>query len=153
MKCYFYGSVFDGDPLIRKIGLISFAIPDFGIIYRGRWLGDLIECQYAALLALFKFAEHNDELFNNRKIEIYSDSSVVIYQLTRDSFVLRHIEPYYRLVQSYHERIPAKFRWLPVDDNPACHGLTGTPPIDPKINIKYDLKDKSGIGNPGNLAG
>ncbi|MCD6163554.1 MAG: hypothetical protein J7K40_14230 [candidate division Zixibacteria bacterium] len=140
MKCFFYGAVYDDDPLVKQTGIVSFAIPDIGVIFRSRWVGNLIECQYAALLSLLRFIETNDKLFKKENIEISSDASVVIYQLTKDTFVFKNIEPYYRLVQTYKAKFKFDLHWKPLKDNPAHHGLIGTPSIKPSVKINYNIK-------------
>jgi len=55
MKCYFYGTTNSDDPSITTDGVVSFAIPDTGIVFKSRWVGNQIECQYAALLSLLRF--------------------------------------------------------------------------------------------------
>jgi hypothetical protein len=141
MRCYFHGSVNGRDQLARQIGTVSFAIPDLGVIFRSRWNGNLIECQYAALLSLLKFIENNNKAFNDEEVEILSDASVVIYQLTKDTFILKSIEPFYRLVQSYKLKFPFKVKWIPDRENSAYTGLQNTPPMKPSVEINYEIKD------------
>ena len=150
MRCYFHGSVNGGDQLSNQPGTVSFAIPDLGIIFRSRWTGNLIECQYAALLSLLQFIENNKKIFKGKEIEILSDASVVVYQLTKDSFVLKSIEPYYRMVQTYKSKFSFLVRWIPEKENIACNGLIETPPMKPSVEIKYDINSHdNGINRPG----
>ena len=151
MRCYFYGEVKGADQLAKQPGIVSFAVPDFGIIFRSRWEGNLIECQYAALLSLLQFIETNEKLFKGKNIEIYSDASVVIYQLTKGTFIFKQIESYYRLVQVYKNKFTLNFRWIPEQDNPAHHGLFGTPPIKPTVEINYSIKKSE--NNSGRVGG
>jgi len=151
MKCYFHGLVVGKDELSKNMGTVSFAIPDIGVIFRSRWMGNLLECQYAALLSLLRFIETNTDLFKDQNIEIQSDASVVIYQLTKDTFIFKNVEPYYRMVQSYKAKFQFKLHWLPQRDNPACHGLTDTPPLKPSVKINYDIKDSKNANRRGGV--
>jgi hypothetical protein len=151
MRCYFHGSVLGDDQLSRQTGTVSFAIPDIGVIFRSLWTGNLIECQYAALLSLLRFIETNGKLFKSQDIEILSDASVVIYQLTKDTFIFKNIESYYRLVQTYKAKFPFKLRWAPEKENPAMQGLNDTPPIQPTTKINFDIKDKKNINRQGGV--
>lgn len=151
MKCFFHGSVLGDDQLAKQTGTVSFAIPDIGVIFRSRWVGSLLECQYAALLSLLRFIETNNKLFKDQNIEILSDASVIIYQLTKDTFILKNIEPYYRLVQTYKTKYSFKLRWSPEKDNPAFNGLCDAPPIKPSIKINYDIKDKNSQNRQGGI--
>ncbi len=147
MKCYFHGSVNGDDQLANQLGTVSFAIPDIGVIFRSRWTGNLIECQYAALLSLLQFIENNKKAFNSKEIRILSDASVVVYQLTKDSFILKSIEPYYRMVQTYKNKFSFDLRWIPEKENTALNGMIDTPPMKPSIEIKFDMKKDPGNGN------
>ena len=141
MKCYFHGSVNGEDQLCHQLGTVSFAIPDLGIIFRSRWTGNLIECQYAALLSLLQFLEKNRKLLKDNKAEILSDASVVVYQLTKDDFIYKSIESYYRLVQTYKSKFAFKVHWIPEKENTAFYGLVDTPPMKPSVEIHYDIKN------------
>ena len=151
LKCYFHGAVLGDDPLARQDGVVSFAVPDIGTIFRSRWNGSLLECQYAALLSLLRFIEVNKKLLAGKNIEIFSDASVVIYQLAKDAFILKGIKPYYQLVQAYKSKFPFRVHWLPKKDNPACHGLGDTPPLKPSIKINYDVKKSGNIDRRGGV--
>jgi hypothetical protein len=141
MKCYFHGSVNGEDQHSQQLGTVSFAIPDIGIIFRSRWTGNLIECQYAALLSLLQFLDKNKKLLKDSMAEILSDASVVVYQLTKDDFIYKSIESYYRLVQTYKSKFAFKVHWIPEKENSACHGLADTPPMKPSVEIQYDIKN------------
>ncbi len=140
MRCYFYGSVGGEDQLVRQAGTVSFAVPDIGVIFRSRWSGNLLECQYAALLSLLRFIETNAKLFKDKNIDILTDASVIVYQLSKDTFIFKNIEPYYRLVQTYKSKFPFSLHWIPQKENPANHGLNETPPLKPSVEINYDIK-------------
>lgn len=140
MRCYFHGAVTGDDKLVKQEGTVSFAVPDIGVIFRSRWNGDLYECQYAGLLSLLRFIETNSKLFKGKTVEILSDASVVIYQLTKNSFIFKNLEPYYRMVQSYKAKFAFKLNWTPESENPANHGLNEMPPVRPSVEINYDIK-------------
>ena len=115
-------------------------IPDFGVVFRSRWVGNLIECQYAALLSLLQFLGNNKSLLKDDKIKILSDASIVVYQLSQNTFIYKNIEEYYRLVQTYRSKFDFRVHWIPEKDNSAYHGLLGTPPMKPSVDIKYEMK-------------
>jgi len=142
MKCYFHGSVNGDDQLVRQTGTVSFAIPDLGVIYRSRWNGNLLECQYVALLSLLQFIENNKKIFQDEEIEILSDASVIVYQITKETFILRSIKSYYQMVQVYKGKFPFKVRWIPENENTARYGLIDTPPMKPSVEINYDMKQE-----------
>jgi len=143
MRCYFHGSVDQADPLVKTEGTVSFAVPDLGIIFRSRWTGNLYDIQFAALISLLKFIENNDKIFKGTDIEIHSDAAVIIYQLTKNPVVPKSMIQYYQAVQQYRAKFPFKLSWVPLKDNPACHGLSDLPPLKPTVEIRYDIKDSA----------
>jgi len=94
-----------------------------------------------------QFIETNKKAFKKCEIQILSDASVVVYQLTKDSFILKSIEPYYRLVQTYKSKFSFVIRWLPENENPAYSGIISSPPMKPTIDIQFEMKDVPGKGD------
>ena len=152
MRCYFNGSVHGTDQLARQSGTVSFAIPDIGVVFRSRWAGNLLECQYAALLSLLQFIESNAKVFKNKEIQIFTDASVVVYHLTKETFIFNSVKPYYRMVQSYKAKFDFSIRWIPEKENAAYQGLTDTPPLKPSVEINYSIKtDKNANSRRGGV--
>jgi hypothetical protein len=140
MRCYFNGITLSEDPMARSEGTVSFAIPDLGVVFRSRWIGNLYDCQYAALLSLLQFIDTNKKAFQDQSIEIYTDSSVVTYQLTKGGPMLKKLKAAYRAVMQYKSKFAFKVNWVPLRDNPACHGLNDMPPQKPSIQLNFDVK-------------
>lgn len=141
MQCYFYGLTQEDDPLARSLGTVSFAVPDIGVIFRSRWMGNLYECQYAALLSLLQFIETNDKIFKGESIEIYSDSSVVAYHLAKGGQIIKPLRQLYQAVIQFKAKFAFKVNWIPQKDNPACHGLCDIPPLKLSAEVNFESKD------------
>jgi hypothetical protein len=142
MQCYFHGLTQDDDPLVKCLGTVSFAVPDIGVIFRSRWMGNLYECQYAALLSLLQFIDTNEKVFKGEPIDIYSDSPVVIYQLTKGGPIIKPLMKLYQTVVQYKSKISFKLNWIPQQENPACHGLSDVPPLKPSVEITFESREK-----------
>jgi hypothetical protein len=140
MRCYFNGITLGDDPMKKSEGTVSFAIPDLGVVFRSRWVGDIYECQYAALLSLLQFIDTNKKAFQDQTIEIYTDSSVVAYHLTKGGQITKKLKASYRAVMQYKSKFAFKINWVPLRENPACHGLNDMPPLKPSIQLNFDVK-------------
>lgn len=140
MRCYFNGITLDDDPMKKSQGTVSFAIPDLGVLFRSRWVGNLYDCQYAALLSLLQFIDINKKAFQDQTIEIYTDSSVVTYHLTKGGQITNKLKAAYRAVMQYKSKFAFKVNWVPLRENPACHGLNDMPPQKPSIQLNFDVK-------------
>lgn len=79
LKCYISGRHTDGN---RKQGTISFAVPEFGILFRCMAAGSRDDLEIVAFLSLLKFAEHNADIFKEKELKILTDYSPLVHHLT-----------------------------------------------------------------------
>ncbi len=137
IQCFFFGIKYDKNNDIKSKGLIGFAIPDLGIIFRSQWNGTLYEIQYAALLSLLKFIESNKKTLAGVQFEILSDSAVVVYQIANKRSISHSLMPFYNTVISYKSKISYRVSWVPYHENIAIVGLPDTPPLKPDFNFNF----------------
>ncbi|MBD3168558.1 MAG: hypothetical protein GF307_03675 [candidate division Zixibacteria bacterium] len=142
MKCYFYGNRFTYG---RNDGLVSFAIPDYGIIFRTIWDAGKTECEYLGLLTLLRFLELNAEKFKDEKIEIFSDSSVVVSQLRGLLESTMEVQKYNEAAVHYRQLINYSIHWVPLYENPAFTGLKGFPPNPELGKMNFTLPADFGV--------
>lgn len=143
MKCYFYGSNLTDDKLIRSRGVISFAIPDYGVLFRAQHYGSTYECEYAAALALVRFIQLNQSHFRAIKPRFLTDSALVVYQVKGRVTTAQRLKRFRDLLQFYKRKIGFELEWVPSKMNRALMGAEGaaTNPKTPTFN--YDIFDES----------
>ncbi|MCJ7577549.1 MAG: hypothetical protein MUO91_03780 [candidate division Zixibacteria bacterium] len=132
MQCFFYGTIRDenkdnGSTTLTTSGpngVVSFTIPDLGIVFRAQFKGKAQECEYASLLALLEFIEINPHLFRNKTVEIFGDSFVVVNQVNLQMFCNKELEPYRNMALVYKKKIAYSLNWIPQNENPAQNELT-----------------------------
>ncbi len=132
MQCFFYGTIRDENKDNRSTtlttnvpnGVVSFTIPDLGIVFRAQFKGKAQECEYASLLALLEFIEINPHLFRNKTVEIFGDSFVVVNQVNLQMFCNKELEPYRNMALVYKKKIAYSLNWIPQNENPAQNELT-----------------------------
>ena len=122
MECYFSSHRIKSESQ-RHNALLSFTVPDLGIVFRAQFAGTDMECEYASLLSLLEFVEINPQLFRNRTVEIYGDSFEVVKQVNNEMFCDKQLEPYRNMVQLFRKKIPYILSYVPAKDNPAQHYL------------------------------
>ena len=142
MKCYFHGINPSEEAGTREGGIISFAVPDIGVIYRTRCTGDRLECEYLALAALLEFLDSNSDIIANQNLEILGDSAVVVYQLNGKIPVLSRVLKHYRRIEQYKNRLKFKVSWIPQSLNRAAMTLPDLPPLDAKISFDFSFATK-----------
>ena len=69
MECFFHSFIRENKSESNHNAIISFTIPDIGVVFRAAFRGGDKEVEYAALLALLEFVETNPQLFKNRALE------------------------------------------------------------------------------------
>ncbi|MCK4858142.1 MAG: hypothetical protein KAT58_09255 [candidate division Zixibacteria bacterium] len=153
-KCYFYGSNLADDKLTRNRGIISFAIPDYGVVFRSQYEGNTYECEYAAALALIRFIQLNHQHFQSKKITFLTDSAIVVCQVSRKVTATKRLKRLRDLVLFYKRKYGFELDWVPSRRNRAQSAIdcTATSPKAPKFNYaifeestkKKQLKSKSG---------
>ena len=124
MQCFFYGMSQDRDCRTGQRGVVSFSVPDLGIVFRAQFKGSPVECEYASLLALLEFIEINPHLFQNKTVEIFSDSFVVVNQVNLQMVCNKDLEPYRNMALVYKKKIPFSLNWIPERENPAQNELS-----------------------------
>lgn len=138
MKCYFYGNRFTTG---NCNGIISFAIPDYGISFKTIWDAGKTECQYLALLALLRFLDLNHDTFKDEKIEVLSDSSPVVNQIKGIQYTDEELVRFRDAALEYNERSAYSLKWVPLYDNKAFTGINDYPPNPGLSNIRFSMPD------------
>ncbi len=76
MKCFISGRHLPDE---KKLGLVSFAIPDYGILFRSLAEGSRTDLEMIALFSLLRFASHNSEIFAKRELLVHTDYQLLAY--------------------------------------------------------------------------
>ena len=120
MQCFVTGEMFvrQGQPVTA--GVVSFSIPDMDITFRAQFKGTAQECQFASLLALLEFVDLNPQMFKNKTLELFSDSTLVVRQINdADISTSKELEPYRAMALSYRRKYPYNLCHIRRGNNPA----------------------------------
>ena len=144
MKCFVSVKTLLKDKEKEQDGLISFAIPDLGVLFKIRHFGSYYELEYKSLLALLRFVEANDKAFRNQKLNVLSSSPLLIYQMNENSLCQKEVEPYRNLALVYKRKMKFSLSWVPEIENRALNGMMDLPPLKNSLDLKFDdLQKKS----------
>jgi hypothetical protein len=143
MKCYFYGSNLLPEKLAKNRGMISFVIPDYGVIFRSQYEGNRYECEYAAAIALIRFVQLNEEHFKGKALKLLTDSPIVVYQVNNRIATTKTLQRLRDLIFFYKRKMNFELIWVPASMNRASapQAEIGTNPQSPQFN--YDIFDES----------
>ena len=119
MECYFYSQVQDKREDGLHAAVLSFSVPDAGIVFRTRFAGSPAEYEYAALLTLLEFVELNPQVFRDRTIEIYGDSFTVVNQINEKMYCTKDLQPFRNMALLFKNKFSYSINWIPQRENPA----------------------------------
>ena len=154
MRCYFWGTNNRADRAQRGRGVISFAIPDWGVQFRAAQVGTASECEYGALLSLLRFVETNPKVFEGKKLAVCTDAVALIYQMNRRLPVGSAEASMWERVSAVRHRLPFELVWVPAEQNAAIGGVLDLAPVtlkNPITHAHLDPKrtpDKQSPGSP-----
>ena len=127
MQCFVTGEMFvrPGQPVTA--GVVSFKIPDLDIVFRAQFKGTAQECQFASLLALLEFVDLNPQLFKNKTLELFSDSTMVVRQINNTGLqTTKELAPYREMALSYRRKYPYNLDLVRRGANPAQQDIPHT---------------------------
>jgi hypothetical protein len=122
MQCYFTSCPLDSES-VKHNALLSFTVPEYGIVFRAQFAGTDAECEYASLLSLLEFVEINPQLFKDKTVEIFGDSSVVVNQVNGIEVCDGELEPYKNMAMLFRKKVPYILNYIPPKENPAQNCL------------------------------
>ncbi len=143
MRCYFWGTNNHAERDHRGNGVLSFAIPDWGVQFRAAQAGTATECEYGGLLALLHFVVTNPRVFEKMNLEILSDAAAVVYQVNRQTPVPPAEARQWALVRRLRDKRPFDLIWIPSEQNPAIHGVLDLAPLKMKTPLIFPSIEKS----------
>ncbi len=143
MNCYFYGSNLHPEKLVRQKGIISFAIPDYGVMFRAQYEGNRYECEYQAGIALIRFLQLNQAHFAGKGVKLLTDSPIVVYQVNNKLSAAGNLERLRDIIMYYKRRLGFELKWIPTKMNRAEMGLDDLAVSQNTPKFNYDIFDES----------
>jgi len=139
MRCYVYGSNLDEERTRKNKGVVAFAIPDLGLMFKSGFTGSQSECEYVSLLTFLRFVELNPKVFGAAELEILSDAAAMVYQVSGKAPETTLAARYLPTVQYYQKKLHFSVHWIPPQENTAVEGIFDLPPLKsaPAINMQF----------------
>ena len=143
MKCYFSAKIESNDEPGKKKVLVSFAIPDLGVLFRTHFRGELDECNYISLIKLLKFIESNPKIFDDQKIQIYSHDPQIVYQVNGKMPCQERLHNLNSLALMYKGKLKYSLDWINFKNNKAEKGILDQPQTKIPLALNFDELDDS----------
>jgi hypothetical protein len=142
MQCFVSVKTLLRDKEKKQNGLISFAIPDLGILFKTRDFGSHYELEYRSLLALLRFIEANEQAFRSQKLNVLSSSPLLVYQMNESSLCQKEVRIDRNLALAYKRKLKFSLSWVPEGENRALSGIMDLPPLKNSLDLRFDELQK-----------
>jgi hypothetical protein len=143
IKCFISAKTLQQDKEKKQNGLIGFAIPDLGVLFKTRYFGSHYELEYVSLLVLLRFIELNSKAFENLKLHVLCSSPLLVYQLSERTLCQKEVERHRNLALTYKRKFGFSLSWVPEGENRAQNGVIDLPALKNSFNFNFeDLQKK-----------
>jgi len=139
MKCFIWATTLERDKEKKQNGLICFAVPDLGVLFKAQHFGSYYELEYISLLSLLRFIELNQDAFKEHKLVILSSSPLLVYQISENTVCQKELIQHRNLVLAYKKKFKFSLSWIPESENRAQKGMLDLPPL--KNSFKFNFEE------------
>jgi hypothetical protein len=137
------------DPDLQKrgfsLGMIVFAIPELGILFRCRADGDLVDLEFGAFFALLKFIKSRLPDLKVPRVQVLSSNPEFVFAFTGNTRHLKKGTARYNLVAEYQKRHQIIISYCDPLKNKALVPASEYPalPEDRRIGLKPEPMERS----------
>lgn len=142
IKCHVSAKTLEQDKEKKQSGLVSFAIPDLGILFKSKCFGSYYELEYISLLSLLRFIELNYKTFENQKISVLCSSSLLVYQMNENTVCKEELKRHRNLALAYKKKFNFSLSWIPESENRAQNGMMDLPPLKNSFDFNFEDNHK-----------
>jgi hypothetical protein len=118
MQLYF-GSLAASEHEFRPNNIVTFSIPDIGVMFKAPFSIEDYALDYASLLTLLEFIDINPQLFANKALELYTHNPDIVRQMRTCTIERAELAPYLHKALEYREKLHFSLNLIARPDNPA----------------------------------
>lgn len=145
LKCFVSGNLLPGEP---KQGVVSFAVPDYGILFRCQAEGSRADLEIIAFLSFLRFAEHNIDIFKKKELHIHTDFPVLVFVMNNKTGTGGGIEAVRREARKSAKRLNFKVHLIDSKENRAAGAVGSIPALPVGSDLKIKTFANLSIGKP-----
>ena len=133
LKCYVSGRPVSKE---SKEGIVSFAVPEYGILFRCAAEGTRSDLEIIAFLSFLRFVEHNKDIFKLRELQIFTDFPPLAYLMDKQVASGKGMEAVLRQAQKSAKGIIYKVLWIDTARNRAAGPVGSIPDLPEDCDLK-----------------
>ena len=148
LRCYIAG--FNNsrlDPFLESRGfsrgMVCFAIPAYGILFRCRTEGRVVDLEFGAIFSLLEFINTKLKDEKIKSVQIYSSNPEAVFAFTENSPHMREGSPRRLLLNGYAKKMKIAVGYVKPNDNRALISPAEYPslPADKSVALHIDSRD------------
>jgi len=117
IKCYIYSfNNSDIDPYLNNLGftrgMVGFAIPDYGVLFRCRVEGDLLDLEFGSFFALLGFIDTRLKDQKIKVVHVFSSNSRFVFSFTGKKENINNNKQRRKLMDDYCEKFSIKVAYI-----------------------------------------
>ncbi|MFH1699974.1 MAG: hypothetical protein ABIE07_05235 [Candidatus Zixiibacteriota bacterium] len=147
IKCYISGR---HQIKNEKEGIVSFAVPDYGILFRCMACGSRAELEIIAFLSFLKFAEHNLDIFKTRQLLIFTDFPLLVYLMNNGAVGMPGMQAVVAEAKKYSRKMEFTVKWINEKENRSADSVVNIPYMPLKHRVKIRTFANLNITKPEN---
>lgn len=133
LKCYVSGRHLSGD---ERNGIIAFAVPEFGLLFRCQGAGTRADLEIIAFLSFLKFAEHNIDIFKRRYLMVHTDYPLLAFMLSGHSHAGKGAEALLKQAQKTAKSLRFEVVLIDSESNRAAGSIVDIPSLPAGTQLK-----------------
>ena len=149
LKCYVSGKLLANE---KNQGIISFAVPEYGVLFRCNTAGSHADLEIIAFLSFLRFTEHNKNLFTKKELHVFSDFPPLVYLMNKGIVNGNGMEVVLRQAEKFTKGLSYKVKWIDEQQNRAGRSIREIPdmPSNSTVVIKsfVNLSIQKHINDP-----
>ena len=131
-KCFIASYVHpEQDPVLEKHrisnGLISFTIPNYGVVFRCIGEGDLLTMEFSLFFSLLEFIQTKLKEEKIEAVQVVSSNPQFIFSFSTYSDALKEGTAYRQLLNNYMKKISIQVAYVKPQNNQALSSIADCP--------------------------
>lgn len=123
-------------------GIISFSIPEFGVMFRARAEGNPLDMEIGVFFSLLEFIKSKLKDQKIKALEIYSSNSQFVFSFKSDSVIFQNGSPRKELLKNYTSLYKVNVSYIDSFRNLALISPIETPSLPEGKNIELDFTEQ-----------
>ena len=152
IKCFIASYLHpDQDPVLKEHGisngLISFAIPNFGVVFRCLGEGDILTMEFSLFFSLLEFIQTKLKDENIKSIQVLSSNPHFVFSFSKYSEALKDGTAYRQLLDKYMKKMSIQIAYVKPQRNQALSSIVDFPsmPTNKKVELAVNKDELSKV--------